>query len=473
MSLFDNLLGAGLSYSFLDDTIDKARGLPNQLQTAATDLAGQVGTAATFKPFTVTGPTGSASFTETGLDLGGPTSQQTGLMNQAQSAIGGLGGTVTGLGDLQQQAFTGAQGALGATSGLGATTTGQELLNQGQGFLGAQGPQDLANLQSMFASQVGQSQAGSLGGLTDQLQQAASAGLSAPTAGATDIYNQIRAMQTPEEERQRLSLENRLAAQGRLGVNTAAYGGTPEQLAMAKAQEEAKNAASLQAIGMADQLASSQQQRASQLAQLGMSAEQIDSQLASEGLGRDVTSASTAAQLAQTGSGIQAQQQALGQNLLGLGLQSQELGGQLNMQDLNRAQTLAQIGQQSAMLPASLQGQELSNITSMLQAAGIPQQQQLAQANLGLNLGGMLQTPAQLEAQALADLGRQSIAGIPASLNAEALLRQAQLKSMTDALMGSQSSSASLLGSTVGSGIRSLGDSFDFDPDGLLELLGI
>lgn len=76
-----------------------------------------------------------------------------------------------------------------------------------------------------------------------------------------DIYQRMRAMQTPEEQRQQLGLENRLAAQGRLGVQTAQYGGTPEQLAMAKAQEEAKNAAALGAM---------QQAQAEQLQQYNM-----------------------------------------------------------------------------------------------------------------------------------------------------------------------------------------------------------
>lgn len=71
---------------------------------------------------------------------------------------------------------------------------------------------------------------------------------------ADTLYSQIRAMQTPEEERQRLALENRLAAQGRLGVQTAAYGGTPEQLAQAKAQQEAMNTAAFQASQLAPQL---------------------------------------------------------------------------------------------------------------------------------------------------------------------------------------------------------------------------
>ena len=75
-------------------------------------------------------------------------------------------------------------------------------------------------------------------------------------AGPTDareqaIYDRMRAAQRPEEERQRLALEERLQAQGRGGVRTAMFGGTPEQLAMAKAQAEAQNTAMLGAMGQA------------------------------------------------------------------------------------------------------------------------------------------------------------------------------------------------------------------------------
>ena len=72
------------------------------------------------------------------------------------------------------------------------------------------------------------------------------------TAGReSDIYSRIRAAQRPEEARERQALENRLAAQGRLGVSTAQYGGTPDQLAIAKAQAEAQNSAMLGAMGQA------------------------------------------------------------------------------------------------------------------------------------------------------------------------------------------------------------------------------
>ena len=74
----------------------------------------------------------------------------------------------------------------------------------------------------------------------------------APTTGREqEIFERIRSVQTPEEQRQRRALEERLAAQGRLGVRTAQFGGTPEQLAMAKAQEEAQNTAAIQAMQQA------------------------------------------------------------------------------------------------------------------------------------------------------------------------------------------------------------------------------
>ena len=75
-----------------------------------------------------------------------------------------------------------------------------------------------------------------------------------------EVYDRIRATQLGEEERQRLALEERLAGQGRLGVRTAMFGGTPEQFALSQAQEEAQSRASLAAIQQAQ--AEQQQQAA-------------------------------------------------------------------------------------------------------------------------------------------------------------------------------------------------------------------
>ena len=66
------------------------------------------------------------------------------------------------------------------------------------------------------------------------------------------IFERMRRTQRPEEERQRLATEERMAAQGRLGLSSAAYGGaTPELLAQETAIGEARNRAMLAAMQQA------------------------------------------------------------------------------------------------------------------------------------------------------------------------------------------------------------------------------
>jgi len=74
------------------------------------------------------------------------------------------------------------------------------------------------------------------------------------TAGReADIYERMRAVQRPEELRQRQAMQEQMFAQGRGGVRTEQYGGTPEQLAMYKAQAEAQNSTMLGAMQQAQQ----------------------------------------------------------------------------------------------------------------------------------------------------------------------------------------------------------------------------
>jgi hypothetical protein len=90
----------------------------------------------------------------------------------------------------------------------------------------------------------------------DQLQRAGMFFEQAATPVADreqEVYQRMRTAMSPEEERQRLALEQRLAAQGRLGVTTGMFGGTPEALTLAKAQEEARNQAMLNAMQFAGQ----------------------------------------------------------------------------------------------------------------------------------------------------------------------------------------------------------------------------
>jgi hypothetical protein len=74
-----------------------------------------------------------------------------------------------------------------------------------------------------------------------------------PAVREQEIYDQIQAATAPQQMAERLGLEERLAAQGRLGVQTAQFGGTPEQLAMEKAQQQTMAQARLNAAQQARQ----------------------------------------------------------------------------------------------------------------------------------------------------------------------------------------------------------------------------
>lgn len=167
-----------------------------------------------------------------------------------------------------------------------------------------------------------------------------------------EIFDRIRATQLGEEERQRLALEERLASQGRLGVRTSMFGGTPEQFALAQAQEEAQNRASLAAIQQAQQ---EQRQQAA-----------IGSQFA--GLGSTLSARQQAINEAQ-------QRMALGALTGAFVPQAQALN--VAQQGLNAAQ-LAQRGQLSG---AGLFGEaSMSGLEALLGSA-------LGQANLMGNVG--------------------------------------------------------------------------------------
>lgn len=191
------------------------------LPTYEGGLLGEVQRQAQFKPFTVTSPTGAtAAFTPEGM-----TAQLTPEEMNLMRSVGGFG----------QQAFD---------------------------FLGD--PEARAAAESSW-----------IGMLTQDPSQRA--------AREADIFQRMEAMQAPERERARLGLEERLAGQGRLGVRTAMFGGTPEQLAMEKAIEEqrARSAVSAMEQARAEQALQSQQtlaglgetrQRMGLLGQLGLQA---------------------------------------------------------------------------------------------------------------------------------------------------------------------------------------------------------
>jgi hypothetical protein len=150
--------------------------------------------------------------------------------------------TQTGMQALGEQAVAGTEfRPYTVTSGLANITTTPE-----GGFDIGLSPQQLA------AQQQFQGQATGLFGQVG----------ADPATAQAQLYEQMRAVQRPEEERQRLALEERMLSQGRLGLSSAAYGGaSPELLAQETARQEAMARANLGAR----QQAMAEQAQAAQL----------------------------------------------------------------------------------------------------------------------------------------------------------------------------------------------------------------
>ena len=82
-----------------------------------------------------------------------------------------------------------------------------------------------------------------------------------PSMREQEVLGRMEELASPERQRQRLALEQRLAAQGRLGTRTGMFGGTPEALALERGIAEAQNKAALDAM----QFTAQEQQRQAQM----------------------------------------------------------------------------------------------------------------------------------------------------------------------------------------------------------------
>ena len=160
----------------------------------------------------------------------------------------GLFNTGRNLLDTAGQYYLGKEGQEGATAaGQAALATGEQIGQTGAGLAefkpytvtsnlvqsAATTPEGGLDLQLSPEEQARQNQylaqsQGLFGGVGQDV-----------AAGSQALYEQIRAAQRPEEERERLRMQEGLLSRGRQGIRTAAYGGTPEQLAFEKARQEA------------------------------------------------------------------------------------------------------------------------------------------------------------------------------------------------------------------------------------------
>jgi hypothetical protein len=485
-----------------------------------------------FKPYTLTSALGTTQQTAPGVISQQLTPQQQANVNAAQAqqaslygaavpntsgisnqAFGSASGYLNPQGNAQMQQLSGMFGnmaqqagaAYGAPTGLEGTTgqalrgasTGLNQIGAGLGAINQYGAQALAQ-GTQGLGQIGAGM-GDLAGLRGQYGTAASqaAGmLGGSTTGMADqLFQQQQAMRSPVQQRQAAELENRLRAQGRLGTSTAAYGGTPEQLAMAKAVQEQQAADAFNSMTQAEQMAASQQARALGLGQATAGMASNISNLTDAQQARALGLGNTGIGAQQAASGLTNEQQARALGLLSAGQQGTTLQDQLLSSQLGRATSGAQassvlaaanqalkqgdvqtaaslfnIGSSAAQLPQQMQGQNIAQAGQLQAQALAPASQQLQQAQLAGNIGKQ-QSDSAYQAGGL--FGNLAGAGLQERLTAESAAAATRTKQFDSILKsyaaqgGETGESANKIQKLVDSGVKKVGDAL-YDAGGKL-----
>lgn len=306
MSLFNAISGLGTIYAF-DKSIKDVQDVGKSALGRAETAATNVAGQTQFKPFTVTSGVGGAAF--------GPQGDLSLSMTPEQQAI-----------QSQLQGF------------------GSSMFD----FLGD--PAKRGDEQTSMINML-------TGGGTDRGTREA------------EIMSRLQAAQAPQQERARLGLEQRLANQGRLGVQTSMFGGTPEALALEKAIAEQQAGFGVSAM---EQARAEQQQEANQTlaglqefrGRMGLAGELGLNALSSsyqplESLLGTLTPALQGADLAAVGRQQGAQ---LGTSLLEAGLtkqvQAEQVAANLRQQQIQAISNL-------------LVGQQANSVTGQVGATGL------------------------------------------------------------------------------------------------------
>ena len=343
----------------------------------------------------------------TGAGLGAVTSAYNRLGSIGEQALTGAGEIASaGLGQSAFKPFTVSTGMGDVISvGEGGTTSispgtdiGSQLLGvASQRFSGGPYGSDILGEGGRAAIAAGQAGLGATPfGLAGQQQAAQQAfGLGGQFMGQAgmpmgareqDVYNRIRATQLGEEERQRLALEERLFSQGRGGVQTAMYGGTPEQLALAKAQESAQNQAALAAIQQA-------QLEQRQAADIGATYGQLGSNIATQRQALEAAQQLSALQALQTGQGLITSRMGLqeAQQRMGLGALTGAYVPQAQaLNALQQGLLASQLAQRGQLYGAGLFGEASMGGLNALLGSGLGQANLMGALGTGL-LSGAIQ----------------------------------------------------------------------------------
>lgn len=231
-----NNLSGLVSLGLGNAAINRMQNLSDDYETENQNLVTNLKNTGKFNPFTVTAGPGSVSFDK----FGGATyttdpslaNFQTNLTNNAQAAYDAIFNPsidpATGEITIDQRANR--QNFINAITGT--SDIKGNLLNPG----------GVSEREQMVQDFVGSDVS-----LTDPFT---SAGIA---SREQDIFNRLQALREPGNEEARVNLDQQLFAQGRGGLRTAQYGGSPEELALQRALQEQRSADAVTAITQARQ----------------------------------------------------------------------------------------------------------------------------------------------------------------------------------------------------------------------------
>ena len=226
-----NLAAALGNVALTRDAAKRIEGLGDTASSTIKDFQNQLQTDLSFTPYSFTSGIGQVSVDDTGQLSYGLSSPFNTLQNElTQAARYGLNETFgrevdPATGQVSFNPMRDRQGLMNLLSGV-QDAAGNQI--NAQGFLQTQQGQyaDSTNLTDPFTSS----------GIAGREQT---------------IFDRLNAMQAPEQQRARENLTDQLLSQGRLGLQTSQYGGSPEQLALEKAIQEQQSSNAVSAMGIA------------------------------------------------------------------------------------------------------------------------------------------------------------------------------------------------------------------------------
>jgi len=223
-----NAIGAAGQIAATESAISRLRDLGAEgketIGMPAGSLYDTVAGATTFKPFSVYSLPGSVTTT-------------------------GTGGTTFALSPEQQALEASLRTGGQSLYDIGIMGRGQGAIDPATGLPTDDARAGQADLISLLE------QPGYRGLKQDEYMQAFRDPFQAPAlaAGEQTLFDRIREIRMPEEERARVALQQQLVAGGRQGLQTAQYGGSPESFALNKAIEEQKSQDAIAAMNFARQ----------------------------------------------------------------------------------------------------------------------------------------------------------------------------------------------------------------------------